>query len=260
MNGTMDSNAGYFDPSAEAHSLGERLGRLRGKQAGVREGHTLGYQEGHAAGHQEGWDAGIACGNQEMLQQLEFTRQHIAEKALLSQQLEEQRALIEQLQARLEHAERENVALRTSHTSFREVVTDLQETNQRLRTEVSQLDGKHTQLAQDYTEQLWQYNHNMVVMNSVRSVIEDLARGGGPQATQVSELFARHYGEHVSKALNRGSIRIPPDKDAAFAKSLPNTHTFITRMLNLTRETSQRGEDRTLNAVKDDSEDHDLDM
>jgi hypothetical protein len=260
MNGTMDSNAGYFDPSAEAHSLGERLGRIRGKQAGVREGHTLGYQEGHAAGRQEGWEAGIARGNQEILQQLEFTRQHIAEKALLTQQLEEQRALIDQLQARLEHAERENVALRTSDANLREVVTDLRETNQRLRTEVSQLDSKHTALSQDHAEQIWQYNHNMVVMNSVRSVIEDLTRGGGPQATQVSELFARHYGEHVSNALNRGTIRIAPDKDAAFAKSLPKTHTFITRMLNLTSETSQRGEDRTLNTIKHDSEDHDLDM
>ena len=68
-------------------------------------------------------------------------------------------------------------------------------------------------------------------MNAVRSTLEDLTGENGTQATHVRELFTKRYGEQVSKALQRGAITVPPEKDATFAKALPKTQKFIRDML-----------------------------
>ena len=234
----------YFDPKVLAHmdgrNEGERIGQQagfqKGQQAGYNAGHTDGYNEGftegHQTGYQEGWNAAIARANEEILKQMEFTRQHVADKETMAKQLQEQRELIDQLTARLDEMERENANLVKSNKGLRDVVTALKEANERLQNEVAQLDEKYKTRSQEYSDQVWQYNRSMVFMNAVRSTLEELTIGNGSQAKQVREMFAQKYGESVSNALAKGAIKVAPDKDESFAKTLPKTQKFILDMLS----------------------------
>ncbi len=180
---------------AEAHGI--NLGRIYGRQQGREEGVEEGYQRGHQDGYGRGWDAGIAAGNVQILKQMEFTRQHIADKELLQRELAQQRDLIAQLEAK-----------------------------------VTSLDTKFREKSEQYVDQLWQHNRSIVFMNSVRKVLEDLTNEDTPIATRVRRLFAERYAEQVSEALGKGGIKTPPEKDEKFAKSLPQTRQFILDMLN----------------------------
>lgn len=180
---------------AEAHGI--NLGRIYGRQQGREEGVEEGYQRGHQDGYGRGWDAGIAAGNVQILKQMEFTRQHIAEKELLQRELAQQRDLIAQLEAK-----------------------------------VTSLDTKFREKSEQHVEQLWQHNRSIVFMNSVRKVLEDLTNEDTPIATRVRRLFAERYAEQVSEALGKGGIEMPPEKDEKFAKSLPQTRQFILDMLS----------------------------
>ena len=180
---------------AEAHGI--NLGRIYGRQQGREEGVEEGYQRGHQDGYGRGWDAGIAAGNVQILKQMEFTRQHIADKELLQRELAQQRDLIAQLEAK-----------------------------------VTSLDTKFREKSEQYVDQLWQHNRSIVFMNSVRKVLEDLTNQDTPIATRVRRLFAERYAEEVSEALGKGGIKTPPEKDEKFAKSLPQTRQFILDMLN----------------------------
>jgi len=230
----------YFDPRATAENHGFKMGELegqrRGREQGFQEGHSSGYNEGftegHQSGYQEGWNAAIARANEEILKQMEFTRQHVADKETMAQQLQEQRALIDQLTTRLDEMERENGNLKKSNEGLRQVVTALKEANERLQAEVAQLDDKYKARSQEYSDQVWQYNRSMVFMNAVRSTLEELTIGNGSQAKQVREMFAQKYGESVSNALAKGAITVAPDKDESFAKTLPKTQKFILDMLS----------------------------
>ena len=240
----MQNIPDYFDPKVLAHQdglnegerIGKQVGFQQGQQAGYNAGHTDGYNEGfsegHQTGYQEGWNAAIARANEEILKQMEFTRQHVTDKETMAQQLQEQRSLIDQLTARLDEMERENGNLKKSNEGLRQVVTALKEANERLQAEVGQLDDKYKARSQEYSDQVWQYNRSMVFMNAVRSTLEELTIGNGAQAKQVREMFAQKYGESVSNALSKGAIKVAPDKDESFAKTLPKTQKFILDMLS----------------------------
>jgi len=226
----------YFDPTATAEAHGFNMGHLQGKQQGEKDGynagHSDGYNEGFTEGHQAGWNAAIARANNEMLKQMEFTRQHVTDKETMAQQLQEQRELIDQLTARLDEMEHQNANLVKSNQGLRDVVTALKEANERLQSEVAQLDEKYKTRSQEYSDQVWQYNRSMVFMNAVRSTLEELTIGNGSQAKQVREMFAKKYGESVSNALAKGAIKMAPDKDHSFARTLPKTQKFILDMLS----------------------------
>lgn len=231
-NGAIGDN---FDPAYIALENGRNegfsLGHQQGQQVGYNSGHKDGYTEGYTVGHEEGWDSAIAEANKEILKQMEFTRQHVADKETMARQLQEQRMLIDQLTERLDAMERENVNLKKSNEGLREVVTALREANDRLQNEVAQLDDKLRKRTTEYTERVWQYNRNMVFMNAVRSTLEELTAGNGSQAKQVRESFAKKYGEQVSNALHQGTILVAPEKDESLAKTLPKTRKFIVDML-----------------------------
>lgn len=222
MNGHLDSTAGYFDPQAEALSLGERLGRLKGQQAAQED-----YEAGRVAGRAEGWNEATARANGEMLQQLEFTRQHVQEKEALALQLQEQGELIQQLHDRLiqmEHAAQEAAGLQ-------DAVTDLRQANQRLQDELATMTERFQQRTREYHDQLGRFNQQMVVMNAARSVLETLASGDEFPAAHVRTLFGQQYRDNVTGALSRGTIQVAPDQDELFARLMPKTHRFIKSML-----------------------------
>jgi hypothetical protein len=221
-----------FDPVFIARETGRGEGESIGRQIGYNAGHKDGYNEGFNEGHKVGWDAAIARANEEILKQMEFTRQHVTDKETMAQQLREQQTLIEQLTARLDEMERENGNLINANKSLRQVVTALKEANERLQAEVGKLDEKYKARSQEYLDEVWQHNRSMVFMNAVRCTLEELTSGSGSQARQVRAMFAQKYGDSVSNALNQGSIKIAPDKDETFAKTLPKTQKFILDMLS----------------------------
>jgi flagellar biosynthesis/type III secretory pathway protein FliH len=94
----MSGDGGYFG-SFEHANANLHIGR----ELGI----SLGFDEGFKQGYSEGWEAGIAAGNVEIKKQMEFTRQHIAEKNRIMAQLAEQKAKIVTL-------EEENFRLRSS--------------------------------------------------------------------------------------------------------------------------------------------------
>jgi len=220
---------GYIPPTYDAgHADGRRSGYDEGRNDGFAKGRNRGYNEGHS----DGWEEAIAAGNVQILKQMEHTRKHVADKEAMTKQLQEQHKLIGLMAARVDELERENADLKLSKQGSREVVNVLKRTNEGLQTEVSQLTEKFKARTKEYIDQIWQYNRNMVFMNSVRSTLEDLTAGNGPQAQHVRDLFAKKYDEEVSSSLTRGTIRVPPDKDESFAKTLPKTQKFILDMLS----------------------------
>lgn len=91
---------------------GEALGEQNGFDRGRRAGYDSGYEEGCKAGYERGWDEGIALANNEVLKQMEFTRQHVAEKQRMSIQIQEQNKLIVQLDNYRKDLEQENANLK----------------------------------------------------------------------------------------------------------------------------------------------------
>lgn len=224
----------YF---AEAHGI--NAGRLYGLRQGREEGLEEGYQQGRQEGYQQGWDAGVAAGNVQILKQMEYTRQHLADNERITAELAQQRDLLNQLKAKVATLQQENDHLRSENKKPRKqerdlhgLVEALKSANERLQEQVTSLDTKFREKSEQYVDQLWQHNRSIVFMNSVRKVLEDLTNEDTPIATRVRRLFAERYAEQVSDALGKGGIKAPPEKDEKFAKSLPQTQQFILDMLN----------------------------
>lgn len=195
----MSLDGGYI--GSIDHAIANlHIGRHQGRQQGIEEG----YRQGHQAGYNAGWDAGVAAGNVQILKQMEYTRQHIAEKERIKAELVQQRELIEVLKG----------------------------ANQRLQEQVTELDAKFQERRRQYVDQLWQYNRALIFVNSVREVLEELTSDRSPNADHVRQLFAEKYAHQVSQGLKEGAIKAAPEVDDEFAKALPKTRKFIVDMLS----------------------------
>jgi len=230
----------YFDPHALAQANGHAHGMIQGRQLGFREGHDAGFVEGQENGYRLGYDEGYTIGwnkateaaTVEMNKQLAYTRQHVADKAVLAGRIEDQQRTIATLTARLDGMTRANAGLMATDTQLRQVVDTLRDTNEQLRTEVSQLDDKFKVRTKEYSDHIWQYNRCAVFMNSVRSVLEDLATESAQQAGLIRMLFATHYAVHIEAALKQGALKTPLDNDPTLAKTMPRVAKFMADMLS----------------------------
>lgn len=234
----MSLDGGYI--GSIDHAIANlHVGRHQGRQQGIEEGLEEGYQQGFEEGRVSGWNEATAVANEKLREQLAYTHQHFAEKERIKAELVQQRELIDRLEAKVAELERENTKLRGENAKLRKSDSDLREliealkgANQRLQEQVADLDAKYQEKSRQHTEQLWQYNRSLVFMNSVRRVLEDLTSEDTPQAERVRELFAEKYAQQVSKALEAGGIKAPPENETEFAKSLPQTRKFILDMLH----------------------------
>lgn len=223
----MSLDGGYI--GSIDHAIANlHIGRHQGHQQGIEEG----YRQGHQEGYNAGWAAGVAAGNVQILKQMEYTRQHIAEKERIKAELVQQRELIDRLEAKVAELERENAKLRKSDSDLRELIKALKGANQRLQEQVADLDVKYQEKSRRLTEQLWQYNRSLVFMNSVRGVLEELTSDRSPNADHVRQLFTEKYAHQVSQGLKEGAIKAAPEVDDEFAKALPKTRKFIVDMLS----------------------------
>lgn len=244
----MSLDGGYI--GSIDHAIANlHVGRHQGRQQGIEEGLEEGYQQGFQEGHVAGWNEATAVANGKLREQLAYTHQHFVEKERIKVELVQQRELIDRLEAKVADLERENAKLRGENAKLRKSDTDLREliealkgANQRLQEQVADLDAKYQEKSRQHTEQLWQYNRSLVFMNSVRRVLEDLTSEDTPQAEHVRELFAEKYAQQVSKALEAGGIKAPPENETEFAKSLPQTRQFI---LNMLQSVGRKNELRT---------------
>lgn len=226
------------------------VGRNQGIAEGINEGRAMGQTEGYEAGRQDGWSAAAAEGNRLLTEQAEHMRQHLADKLVLQEELERQRLLIEQLDAKLRQSEQQNADLRGQNQQLkqhndelRQLVDALKGANGRLQSQVGALDQKYTERSAQLRDQLWQYNRTVVFMNAVRGVLEDLSSDRSPNSDHVRQLFAEKYARQVSKSLQEGAIVMAPESDAEFAKALPRTREFILSMLQSVGKTHDHAHD-----------------
>lgn len=227
----MSLDGGYYGSVDHAIANLQR-GRRQGRNEGLKLGRQEGYQQGYDEGHAAGWEAGIACANEEILKQMEFTRQQLAEKEILQAQIEQQLEIIKQLEAKVTELEQKSQAVETPAAKLYRLIDTLKQANAQLQTKVSNLEHELHTTSKAYADQLWQHNKSMVFMNSVRGVLEDLTHEDSIQANHVRELFAKKYVDQVNASLEKGLIRLAPDQDDEFAKSLPRTRQFIIDLLS----------------------------
>ena len=214
---------------ASNHGRGEEF--WNGRKDGFEKGRNEGWEDGRKTGWDQGWEEAVGLANIEISKANNEIREHIADKEAMAQQLQEQHRLIGMMSTRLNELERENANLKQANP-LRHVVTALKEANERLQTEVAQLDKKYQERSKEYADQVYKYNHNMVFMNAVRGTLEELTENNDAQAKQVRQIFQGKYKSEVANALQRKEIRVAPDCDESFAISLPRTRRFIVKMLD----------------------------
>src|SRR5581483_9534723 len=110
---------------------------------------------------------------------------------VLAQRLEAQRVLIEEMQARLGALECAHAELDSTNTSLQEALSAAREDNERLRAESSRMTERYEERTQALADQVWQYNHAVVFLNTVRLVLEQVVNSNSDQASQIRHLFAR---------------------------------------------------------------------
>lgn len=238
---TLDGGyIGSIDHAIANLHVGRSQGRRQGRQEGLKDGLVEGFDQGRAAGYTEGWNAASARGNENMAQQMAYTRQHIEEKERLKAEVERQSMLILQLEEKVRELTEENKALheasarpgRTPGADLTQLVSALKEANGRLQQQVADSEQQFQERSKQYSELMWQYNRSLVFMNAVRGVLEDITSDKSPQADQIRAMFVDKYKQQVTTNLKEGFIKVEPEKDEAFAKALPRTRKFIMSMLD----------------------------
>lgn len=227
----------YFDPKIDAQTHGYNLGLTEGEHHGYKRGRADGYNEGHNHGYRAGWDEAVAQANQRLLLQMEFTRQHVADKAAQATQLGKQQELIDQLDAYRKTLEKDVDVLKKWGKQALEHMTALEAQKAQLSEEVSQLRRSAPALPADH---VWTYNQLMLCADAMRYTIAEVLEAGNDANGQIRKSFERTYRDMANAALSKGTIRIAPEGDVAFAKTFPKTQRFLLDMLTTHGKQPQR--------------------
>lgn len=238
----MSLDGGYIgsvDHAIANLHYGRRAGEATGFEHGYQEGSSDGYTKGFNEGSRRGWDDATRTANEQIREQMRYTREHIQDKAQLEAHVNAQNEQLQLLQSRVEELEAENKVLRqanpsipdTGNQELRTLVGQLQNANQNLQTKLSNLSKEYQQQTEQYNEQIWQYNRTVVVLNSIRGVLEDLTSEDSLQAERIRNVFSKRYRSEVSKFLDREHLDASPHESQKFAQSLPNTARFLKTIL-----------------------------
>lgn len=238
----MSLDGGYIgsiDHAIANLHRGRRAGESSGYERGYQEGSTDAYAVGFNEGSRRGWDDATHAANVQIREQMQYTREHIQDKEHLTAHVRKQDEELQRLQARTEELEIENIALRkaspgipdTGNLALRALVEKLKTANQDLQNKLSSLNEQYQQQTDQYNEQIWQYNRAVVVLNSIRGVIEDLTSEDSLQAERIRNVFSKQYRTEVSKFLDREHLDARPHESQKFAQALPNTARFLKTIL-----------------------------
>ncbi|GGX47243.1 hypothetical protein [Undibacterium squillarum] len=236
----------YFDRSEiafqngwqQGRHEGERLGRRAGQEEGLQAGYQKGVADGLAegerrgltAGYERGWNEAIARAQQEVAQQLAFTREQVADKQVLQAQLEAQQQQINRLLERVRELEAAETEVHASQQWQAQQAAQAERMTE-LQQELQNAQDKLTQRNKEHAEHLWHQNRIMVVLNAARKTLESLSAQGQVSEQAISQMFVAHYSEQIRAALGNQSVRTPLEQDQVFADALPKTHAFLVRML-----------------------------
>lgn len=224
----MYKNEESYLAEATGIHIGRQHGLRKGREEGYQQGLEDGYQQGRQDGYDAGWNEATAVGNQQILKQMEYTREHVVGKETLQAQVVEQIDLNARLHARVKQLEQENAEMMSA---AKQVVAEDKALIQQLQQQLAIFEAKAREREGQYANQLWQYNRCLTVLNAARGVLDELTEDASPHAAHARHLFAEKYAQQVSKALESGGIKMPPDTDEEFARTLPKTHAFIARLL-----------------------------
>lgn len=205
----------YFDPNGLARSNGfaEGLnnGRREGRQQGYDEGRSTGYQNGYhngyqngyQAGNEAGWNAGVEAGNANMLEQMAYTREHVAEKEALATQLAYTRALLQLTQERLAAQEAAAGAPAASeHASWQQI-----------------------------TGLLAERSRDTVLIAALCSTLEELTMTDREIAHATWDALDYHYHEKLKPALAKSTLASAPHQDPGLAAAHPGAQRLLAALL-----------------------------
>ena len=242
--------AGYNEAMARvaAEVNAERQAAF-GYQSGIAAGHEAGYQEGHNAGRLSGWNQAVRLGNEELEGQKDITRQVATQRDALQAEVNRQRQLIAQLEARLD-AERAaatktiaqwktySEGLKTQRDQVQQkfdalqgVLTQLRATTSRIETQLSVMTEDRNKAASDHAQQLWLHQRGLVFIDTVRNVLETLTGDECPYAEEVRDMFSSAWQEEVQRAIEAGHMKESPIHDPSFVLAYPQTGQLIVEML-----------------------------
>ena len=223
--------SGYFPPASFYQGIG--VGKRKGHNEGFEEGHEEGYNKGHGEGYAAGFDEGNTHGWNRCVDQANVTintlgariRELEADPLRNPQEMIELRSIInslnetnQRLETRIKEVEQENAALKQQNTT--------------LQQQVVELDAKLQERTTKLNEAVRDCNRCAVIMNSIRSVVEELtASPDDPLSERIYRKFDMHYKRHMEMALRDGALTTPLHNDDGFATTLPKTHRFISKML-----------------------------
>lgn len=211
----------YFDPNALARSNGFVEGLNNGRREGQQTGYTEGYSEGHYTGYHSGyevgyqngqafgWDSGVAAGNEKILEQMAYTREHVAEKEALAAQLTQTQALLRLAHDRLALLER-SPAADDPAAAWRDA--DLDKMRQ-----IEQLQADRCR--------------DTVFLHAACSALEELTLTDGDVWQATWNALDRHYHQKVDAALATATLTTPPHLDPRFALSHPKAQQLLDALM-----------------------------
>ncbi len=255
----QDYDQGY----AECQQANATL-RQKDFDKGWNEGHTRGWNEGLTAG----WKQAADDGNRDLVQAKEVMNRSVELNKQQFDAIQKQRQRIATLEAKVIALGQENAQQRDEHAAYvaaqragaiafnqenttyhaanmarldaarrdnaglRDTVVELKQANEQLTREVASRDEQLQESSAAHVELLREHNRNMVLLNTLRGVLDTLATGNSARAVQARVLFAEKLHLEVERSLAAGTITATLEVDAAFKKQMPKTHDFIGRMLD----------------------------
>lgn len=243
--------AGYAEVMAkvDAEVHAERQAAF-GYQNGFDAGREAGYQEGYEQGHTAGWNDLAQQANRNLREQKDFTMQAATQRDGLQAEVNRQRQLITQLEARV-IAERDaatktiaqwkvySEGLKTQRDQVQQKfdalqgeVTQLRTTTARIGGELNVMTQARDKVAVDHAQQLWLHQRGLVFMNTMNGVLSTLNDDTCPYVEEVRDLFAATWQDEVAQAIEAGRMQESPVNDPSFVLAYTKLSTLIGDMLH----------------------------
>jgi hypothetical protein len=221
----------YFDPNGLARSNGfveglnngrregQEQGRKEGYNGGYGNGHQVGYHAGYQAGYQagdaEGWDRAVETCNENLLQQLGYTREHVAQKEALAAQLALTGSLLKLTEEKLALRERELAASDAGDPDAR--LAALRDADQ---DKLHQLEQLHAEKRRD-----------AVFINALCMTLVELTMTEGGTSEATWNALDHHYHQKVQEALAANALTAAPHLDPGFAQAHPQARQLLDNLL-----------------------------
>jgi len=254
-NGTQPSQGGHLagydeiQRANEARRVAQRE-NIEGYNEGLDVGQAAGYRNGYNVGHTDGWNESIEVSTPILNEQKDITRQVAAQRDALQAEVNRQRQLITQLEARV-NAERDaatktiaqwkvySEGLKTQRDQVQQKldalqgeVTQLRTTSARIGGELNVMTQARDQVAADHAQRLWLHQRGLVFMNTMYGVLSALNDDTCPYVEEVRDLFAATWQDEVAQALEAGRMQESPINDPSFVLAYTKMSTLIGDMLH----------------------------